>query len=82
MATGRDRERGPFGCPEGSSLVCAHVQPEVAQYPPSGVFSPEVTSSNINRKLRNIRSNVTRRASPGRVECANARPNVPNNEFI
>ena len=49
---------------------------------PSGVFSPDVRSSNVtwpqigfpckgwsalmrNRKLRNTRSNVTRRASPG-----------------
>jgi len=24
---------------------CAHAQPEVAQYPPSGAFSPEVRSS-------------------------------------
>ena len=50
---------------------------------PSGAFSPEKTSSNIapkwfpwksarmrNRKLRNIRSNVTRRTSPGKYGSA------------
>ena len=41
--------------PEGVSLEgCAHVQPKVPQYRPSGAFSPEMTSSN-----------ATRRASPG-----------------
>jgi hypothetical protein len=33
-------------------------------------------------KLLNFRSNVTRRASPGRVGCVHARPEVSNNEFI
>jgi hypothetical protein len=26
---------------------CAHAQPKVAQYRPIGVFSPEMTSSNV-----------------------------------
>ena len=30
-----------------------------------------------NRNVRNIRSNVTRRAFTGRVECAHARSEVP-----
>jgi hypothetical protein len=59
----------------------------------SGAFSPEVASSNVtwfrsdslgrvgarmrNRKLRNIRSNVTRRASHGKYGSAHARSEVP-----
>ena len=61
-------------------MECAHAQPEVAQYPPYwGLFTVsdhfgvpfEGCGARMrNRKLRNIRSNVTRRTSPGKYGSA------------
>jgi hypothetical protein len=71
-----------FVTPKGH-LGCAHAQTEVAQYPPSWTFSPEVTTSPIelpgswgywSRDLRSLRvsfHNVTsgQKAPLGRILC-------------
>jgi hypothetical protein len=50
----------------------------IASHPSSDWFN----SYNLIGSLRNIHSNVIRRASPGRVVCAHARYGGTKNEFI
>ena len=50
---------------------------DVSHVTPKGVPLEGWGPRMCNRKLRNIRSNVTRRASPERVGCAHARSEMP-----
>ena len=88
MATGsdqmsRDHEGEVCACATGSCTI----SPLVGLFTGSDVIKRHVTPKGVpfenvgarmrNWKLRNIRTNVTGRASPGRIECAHAWPDVP-----
>jgi hypothetical protein len=73
MATGCDVTESHATPKEFLGRVgCAHARPEVAQYPPKWGFSPEGWCA----RMRNIRLNVTRRASPGKYGSVHARSEV------